>query len=405
MRSLGTWFNEPIVTLSGDTKDKDIGIEVEVEGQNLPDSFQYWWAVHHDNSLKTKNPGDQAYEYVLKNPIKTTELVKALNHLGTKLANSTVFDSTRTSVHVHLNWQGKKWKDFYNFVTLWTALEPAMISWCRSDRHDNLFCLRGASAEGALDHLIMYLRKKPLLNGVYDLNEELHRYAALNLCCMIKFGSSEIRCLEGTTDMGRIYQWAMKLIELQIKAHKYENPTQIMQDLSTSGIMDWASRMAGPEMLRGTSASELWESARLAQELAYASDWLVDEEAIKRHNKKARSFLEDEEAADFGLDEEVPTQTATSTLGQSHLLEYEKKSWNSGSLAGASVSQLTDILKLIKKLGYGSVMSDRQAVIETAGEALGHHDRKVGDVVKYGIWRLIYRKDPSYYWWKISKAG
>jgi hypothetical protein len=84
--------------------DGEIGIEIEVEGDNLYKGKLKSWRVEHDGSLR----GNDNAEYVLRNPIPRTDIKKVLSELSKALeANNSEVDnnSPRTSVHIHINCQ------------------------------------------------------------------------------------------------------------------------------------------------------------------------------------------------------------------------------------------------------------------------------------------------------------
>src|ERR1022692_268232 len=100
----------------GNTETRLIGLEVEVEGTNLPRDIFRFWAIHDDGSLR----GEDNAEYVLRNPLSREAFGDALNYLDMKFqrAETTVnATSDRTSVHVHLN--ARHWT-FRQAMTFWT---------------------------------------------------------------------------------------------------------------------------------------------------------------------------------------------------------------------------------------------------------------------------------------------
>ena len=116
----------------------DVGIEVEVEGNNLPHIDEYW-NVTHDGSLR-----GEALEYVFKRPLELSKAKEALDYLGHHLSkkNVSVLDSGRCGVHVHINCQKLSIVELYNFFTLNFILEDLLTAFCGESRVGNLFCLR-----------------------------------------------------------------------------------------------------------------------------------------------------------------------------------------------------------------------------------------------------------------------
>src|SRR5690349_22399742 len=141
----------------------DIGIEIEVEGNKFPkhayegydavdpERIPKQWDYHRDGSLR----GEDNAEYVLKKPLKFSEVPKAINDLWQMFSDyGTVLDvSNRTSVHVHLNVQ-----DFYinrlcSFAAMYLSVEDILTGWCGDHRVGNLFCLRAKDTPAIVTEL------------------------------------------------------------------------------------------------------------------------------------------------------------------------------------------------------------------------------------------------------------
>ena len=141
---------KPNAPLREKTTGGDIGIELEIEGRNLPrgpavrggpkmaPKSGALWTVHDDGSLR----GESA-EYVLSTPVFKEEVKPCLDHIWGKLSNDVteVIPSNRTSTHVHINAQGLRLNQFVSWIVLWTMYEEAMVSVCGEERKSNHFCL------------------------------------------------------------------------------------------------------------------------------------------------------------------------------------------------------------------------------------------------------------------------
>ena len=123
------------------------GIEVELEGKggiaNPTDKIMENWVKHNDGSLRKLNPGDEAVEYVSRVPRNKIKTTKALMDLIEFLTgpNKVVYDSYRTSIHVHVNCMADKMIHVYSFITLCIIFDELLASQNGEHRIGNNFCL------------------------------------------------------------------------------------------------------------------------------------------------------------------------------------------------------------------------------------------------------------------------
>lgn len=254
----------------------EVGIEIEVEGKNLPTEMQYSWSIHQDGSLKSLKPGDQTAEYVLRKPVARDKVGNVLRYFDKNWAEAGAIahESLRTSVHVHLNFQKHTQVEAVNMAVLWYIFEEPLVAWCGEDRVNNLFCLRADDAEAVILQLISAIRNGSM---VQHLGDNI-RYAALNMAALSKYGSIEIRSLRGTVDTQVIEAWVKVLLKLKDAAVSYENPIKIIQDFSSYGPEEFAVKVLGEEFVEALGFKNNWASPwngmRLAQDLAYATQWV-----------------------------------------------------------------------------------------------------------------------------------
>ena len=184
----------------------DFGLEIETECKVPygPPKFSFW-NVHTDGSLR-----DFGLEYVLKRPVSFgKELREALTEFKEKTKGiNFIQDSFTTSVHVHLNFLNDTFLTMGNFFTLYCFVENILVKYSGSDRLSNNFCLPVCDAEEN------YKNMKAMLQSVdtqrfsaLSLDEESHKYAALNLASLGIRGSLEVRSFRGTTDVDLIFKW------------------------------------------------------------------------------------------------------------------------------------------------------------------------------------------------------
>lgn len=136
------------------------GIEIEVEGQNLPPAIPYFKRVA-DHSLR----GESA-EYVFDKPLNLDQVHKAMDAFIFYMNGVKVDDSDRTSVHVHLNVQQWTVKRVFTFFMLYAMFEEFLVKFCGESRENNLFCLRLKDAEGLILTLGRAFKRKRFIQDV-----------------------------------------------------------------------------------------------------------------------------------------------------------------------------------------------------------------------------------------------
>jgi hypothetical protein len=257
------------------------GLEVELEGKFIktaqPDIARYW-SIHEDGSLRVQ-PGKlhaQACEYVFKKPLSLASTIVALENLFnylTKTPEVEVFDSYRTSIHVHVNCLRESIKTIVNFITLAIIFDELFVSQNGDTRIGNNFCLRARDAEGQIENLISSINK---FGSLYQINAN-DRYSSVNLGSLMKFGSIEFRSLECTTDLWRVIHWVRTLQALKESARSYANPKEIVAKFSRHGPLGFMLANLGPRYEKYAKIPNAYQmlqnGMRLAQDFAYCSDW------------------------------------------------------------------------------------------------------------------------------------
>jgi hypothetical protein len=255
-----------------------VGLEIEVEGKNLPheDDTPAPWVHHIDHSLR----GEENAEYVLKKPVDFGEVPPAISTLWKQFEKnkSVLDDSNRTSVHVHLNCQEFHMNRLTVFMAAWFAVEEALVEWCGQHRVGNLFCLRAVDAPA----IINYLRKFIRTDGAYPLNDILH-YAALNPNALLKFGSLEFRTLRFSPDPQVTLNWVRILERLYNLSADYKDPREFPAQFSAGGPLSFYTLLLGEELGEMVKKDINWtqedlvasmmRGIRFAQDLCYARDW------------------------------------------------------------------------------------------------------------------------------------
>lgn len=280
-------------------KDPDMfGVEIELEGRKVktsdPDIATYW-GQHADNSLRInpKFADSQTVEYVFQQPLNMKETEKALKMLF-KYLNSkgvVVFDSYRTSIHVHVNCANDPVRTVVNFITLAMIFDELFVSQNGQTRIGNNFCLRTRDAEGQIGDLIQSITHYGDPCSAFNKN---NRYSSVNLASLSKFGSIEFRSLECTTDMDRVMHWIGTIQAMKAAARKYANPIEIIGAFSQKGPLAFTTSNLGPygaKYIAVEGYNEMLHTGmRLAQDFAFCSEWLIpdknEEDIYARYGKK-----------------------------------------------------------------------------------------------------------------------
>jgi hypothetical protein len=254
------------------------GIEIELEGKNIcqpsMEIMRFWSAVN-DGSLRKLNPGDQAIEYVLRQPCSLQRTETAINTLFTYLTspNAIVYPSYRTSIHVHVNYSQETYRTVYNAMVLSIILDELLTSQNGKHRIGNNFCLRSKDAMGQVIHLIRSIQQNNNFFGISP-NE---RYSSINFASLMKFGSIEYRSLECTLHEGRVMHWIGTLQAIKDSAKTFKNPVEVIQRFSHMETDRWLKATLGPFSAKYLNVpgyqTMLYDGVRLAQDLAYCSEW------------------------------------------------------------------------------------------------------------------------------------
>lgn len=271
----------------------DNGVEIEVEGANLPIRIPGGlWNAIDDHSLR-----GESKEYVFAKPLNEVDTETALRQLAEEFVKhkSKINDSYRTSVHVHVNVQELTMRQLYNFITLYITFEDILIDMCGRERDGNLFCLRVTDAE----QLVESLKSLPMHGNINQFQGDGMRYASFNINSVGKYGSLEFRAYRGTTKTEDILVWVKLLNTLRNAAKQFADPQEIVSNFSKLGYRQFTANVFGNNALSDyimnarDAEKRLLDGARYAQEIAFCvKSWSLpvknndDEERIYAAMKK-----------------------------------------------------------------------------------------------------------------------
>lgn len=207
----------------------EVGIEVEMEGERLPQEEVVSWACTHDPSLR-----GNSVEYVLRKPVPRNNVGKVLENLQAAFtATKAVLEpSDRCGVHVHVNCQQLTHDQTVRFIVLYLILEEIMVKYCGEDREGNLFCLRIKDAE----YLIAQLNDMMISNSsLRNYQGDVLRYSSLNIISLRKYGSVEFRAMRTHKHVMEIATWVDLLLRIKDASLRYSSIHDMVEGISREG--------------------------------------------------------------------------------------------------------------------------------------------------------------------------
>lgn len=217
----------------------DVGLELEVEGRNLPPgpvladirvSNNAVWLAINDGSLRG------GIEYVTSTPIKTSDIRKMIGGLFRHFETyprCTVQNSNRCSTHVHVNAGDLKVNQVTSAIVLWCTFQTAFIKWHGITRQQNHFCLSSRDEDSMVEAWLDYLR-----NGRAPTrgNRPNIKYTALNVLPLFTQGSLEFRAGGPPDNEDKLVWWA-KICNAIVRyaAENFSNPLSLGYALSEVG--------------------------------------------------------------------------------------------------------------------------------------------------------------------------
>lgn len=250
-------------------KTGDVGIEIELEGTNLPVVNDLYWMTTNDPSLKG---GKEAHEYVLNCPVKISVLQSVLEDFKSNFKKSEVDHSIYSGTHVHINVQNLTLKQLINYICAFIIVEELLVDWCGEVRTGNHFCLRTSDARWLID----YIRNTILDERVSNFDTDTIRYSSINLKAIPRYGSLEFRTLDSTLDIQRMMTWVNVLLHIRDKSIAYPSPDVMLSQVSMKGSGAFVREILGPYYNTFISCGwekKVREGIIRAQDIAFCKDW------------------------------------------------------------------------------------------------------------------------------------
>lgn len=295
----------------------DFGIELEIEGTDLPMSISGWRAKN-EPSLRdaTRGGPGMCLEYVTNGAMKLETLSQRLSQLHSVLTTSptNVVLTPRASTHIHINAQRWTLREYFGFVFLFSVVEPLLLRLCGPSRNGNLFCLP-ISETGDLPRIVS-MQAQYLLRPAFDWPTR-GRYASLNLDSLLTFGSLEVRCFPNSITPSDILSWCgwLQNIRTEIQStseptfsgllnNAIENPNELVSKIFGEVPLDPAALQATPQELIHLGAETGYEILRAMRPLFVPKEQaeaLLTETLIHTSNRPpddTEYLFVDEERAD-----------------------------------------------------------------------------------------------------------
>lgn len=184
-----------------------IGLECEVESVSSRKSIGVFQATE-DGSLR-----NSGIEFISK-PMPVTEAISQFKNLHATIQYHDKRNAftPRTSTHVHINCRALSAEHTKNIALLYALYEECFFSMVNQDRRNNIHCVPLSET------FLPMLYRKPL----DALVARWHKYTALNLLPLAKYGTIEFRHLQGTDDAELLNEWLTALQNLWLLSQKID---------------------------------------------------------------------------------------------------------------------------------------------------------------------------------------
>lgn len=244
---------KPLDVYSLNKTEGNIALEMEVEGDNLPSIRTKMWQTHGDGSLRLNG-----MEYVNNGPLPKDKVLESLLNWESRMVKSQaiVYETDRTSVHVHMNMQDKTFKQIAQGCVAYFILENALMRHCGPSRQNNLFCLPLKQSKAQLNAL-------KYVSGSFEgvaIRTDTYRYSALNLMALMKFGSIEHRGMRGYYAPEFLNQWALNLNNIfDVAAKDFKSPVEVLDHFYGRSFREYAGTFLTPDMVDTLSKIKDWD--------------------------------------------------------------------------------------------------------------------------------------------------
>lgn len=192
-----------------------VGLECEIE--NIIDHAKVNGAVFNittDGSLR-----NNGYEYVSV-PLHVSEACTQFRGLHAALVKGKDAFTARTSIHVHANCLNLDTQTVRSIVLTYALFEEAFFAMVDKDRRHNIHCV-------PLTETFLPSYYGSSLDG---LLHRWHKYTALNLKPLTKYGTIEFRHMHGTSDTVLMSEWLSAIENLFVVGRELEVRSTVLRE-------------------------------------------------------------------------------------------------------------------------------------------------------------------------------
>lgn len=233
--------------------DQFIGVEIELEGcdpnYGYPDKFFKYWSKHADHSLR--NRGNKvAIEYVFNGGLHGKQVVDALNIFESEMNKMQPTVSWRCGLHVHMDVSAMTVDELLKFIFIYMMYEKAIFKYVGQKREESPFCVPLTSNSLSYDRLVRYIEYlndgKPAATFQMFFNE-WHKYNAMNLAPIVRFGTVEFRQACADYKAENILNWINILLSIKASVNhiKLNDFREFHKIISQFGLEGFSARVFG----------------------------------------------------------------------------------------------------------------------------------------------------------------
>lgn len=271
----------PSFMVGGDWADPAalMGVEVEIEGQNINESQHsvlcQHWTQHVDTSLRNGT------EYVTSLPVAGVSLAAAIDCFFD--SGIRYVTSERTSVHVHINMTDNvELSAFRAFFALMYLIEPGVFRLADENRKWCGYCcpLTDMSVQRVLG--ILNGGREEFIAGLKGRRHQ-DKYYGFNTASLVKHGTMEFRYFPCTRDKADVLLWVNLVQECKRFGLSMGNVTNLCEAFTTreriEALLEANMPITGPHILRHLDIEDV---VFRAGELLQLLETDVDETTIYR---------------------------------------------------------------------------------------------------------------------------
>lgn len=242
-----------------------VGIEIEFENWDGRNPTQLWEDVD-ENSVR-----NEGREFITRGGMVGQQIIDAVDEFCSLAKEKNYSEGTpRAAIHIHVDCTDLDIEkgELATLVSLYSIMEHALFSYAGEWRRACGFCDALEDSEADLESLgkAMYDTQGKQLASVLA-NNYLHKYQALNLLALYKYGTVEFRILPTTFDSKRILTWINLLLQLKRSAQRFDLKMPVLAQFSRMGATGFAKHIMGdmwPEIEPFYKEDRAWAAIDIA---------------------------------------------------------------------------------------------------------------------------------------------